>query len=115
VVIIPPDGNMIAYMQALTKLQSESLDWLAPGHGYLIGTPQVAIERLIAHRIGRETKVVEALRALGEPDMDALVKKVYDDVPVSLHPMASRSLLAHLIKLKEEGRAHEAGASWRAT
>ena len=37
--------------------------------------------------------------------MEALVARVYDDVPVSLHPMASRSLLAHLIKLKEEGRA----------
>ena len=121
VVIIPPDGNMIDYMQALRKLQGEDLQWLAPGHGYLIGTPQVAIERLIAHRLGRETKVLEALRALGAQgapggaDMDALVKKVYDDVPVSLHPMASRSLLAHLIKLQQEGRAGESGSRWRAT
>jgi len=113
VVIIPPDGNMAVYMDALRKLQSEDLEWLAPGHGYLIGTPQVAIERLIAHRIGRETKVVEALRALGEADMEALVAKVYDDVPGALHPMASRSLLAHLIKLKDEARAGEAGGRWR--
>ena len=68
----------------------------------------------IRDRVGRETKVVEALRALRETDMAALVAKVYDDVPVALHPMASRSLLAHLIKLKDEGRAGEAGGRWRA-
>ena len=114
VVIIPPDGNMAVYMAALRKLQVEDLEWLAPGHGFLIGNPQLAIERLIVHRIGRETKVVEALRALGKPDMDALVARVYDDVPLALHPMAARSLLAHLIKLKDEGRAVEADSRWRA-
>lgn len=119
VVIIPPDGDMTAYMGALRKLQSEDLEWLAPGHGYLIGTPQVAIERLIAHRLGREGKVMEALKSLdgdkaGGADMDQLVVRVYDDVPVSLHPMASKSLLAHLIKLKDEGRAAESSGRWRA-
>ncbi|MBM3345180.1 MAG: MBL fold metallo-hydrolase [Betaproteobacteria bacterium] len=114
VVIIPPDGNMAVYMAALRKLQGEDLEWLAPGHGYLIGAPQVAIERLLVHRQSRENKVVEALRALGEPGMDALVATVYDDVPPALHPMASRSLLAHLIKLQDEGRAAEAAGRWRA-
>jgi len=29
---------------------------------------------------------------------------VYDDVPEVLHPIAKMSLLAHLIKLEEEGK-----------
>ena len=114
VVIIPPDGDMAVYMDALRKLQPENLEWLAPGHGYLIGTPQVAIDRLLVHRQSRENKVVEALRALKEAGIDALVARVYDDVPVSLHPMASQSLLAHLLKLKGEGRAAERSGRWLA-
>ena len=47
--------------------------WLAPGHGYLIGTPQVAIDRLLVHRQSRENKVVEALRALKDADMPAAI------------------------------------------
>ena len=90
VVIIPPDGDMAVYMASLRKLQGEDLQWLAPGHGFLIDNPHLAIDRLIAHRIGRENKVLEALRALGEPDMDALVARVYDDVPLAMHPMPSR-------------------------
>jgi len=39
--------------------------------------------------------------------------RVYDDVPVALHPMASRSLLAHLLKLRDEGCAREATGHWR--
>jgi hypothetical protein len=41
-----------------------------------------------------------------------LVPLVYDDVPVRMHRVASRSLLAHLIKLRDEGRAAEAGGRW---
>ena len=37
--------------------------------------------------------------------IDELLSAVYDDVPVSLHGWARHSLLAHAIKLVEEGRA----------
>jgi hypothetical protein len=42
---------------------------------------------------------------------------VYDDVDPRLHPVAKSSLLAHLIKLEEDGRAErdssDPGATWR--
>jgi hypothetical protein len=31
-----------------------------------------------------------------------------------MHPVASRSLLAHLLKLRDEGRATEAAGAWQA-
>jgi hypothetical protein len=57
--------------------------------------------------------VLAALAAHGPSTIDALLPHVYDDVPARMHPVASRSLLAHLIKLREEGRAVEAESRWR--
>jgi hypothetical protein len=40
------------------------------------------------------------------------VLRVYDDVSSRLHPIAERSLLAHLLKLEAEGRARRSDAGW---
>jgi len=115
VVIDPPDGDMAAYLASLRGLADRlpSLAWLAPGHGFLIGEPLRAIERLVAHRLGREAKVLAALERLGGGDVAALLPAVYDDVAPQLHPVAARSLLAHLLKLQHEGRAAEHGGRWQ--
>ena len=102
VVINPPDGDMAAYIASLRALCEQDLDWLAPGHGFLIERPRAAFEKIIAHRLAREAKVVDALRDLGD-DEAALLARVYADVPERMHPMALRSLRAHLIKLRAQG------------
>ncbi|HEY8537987.1 MAG TPA: MBL fold metallo-hydrolase [Steroidobacteraceae bacterium] len=105
VVIAPPDGNMKAYLASLERLQREPVTRLAPGHGLTIEDAQEEIARIIAHRLKREAKVIEKLTAHGPLLLDELVKLVYDDVDPRLHPLARASLLAHLEKLQEEGRA----------
>ena len=119
VVINPPDGDMAAYLRALDALLAQDLDWLAPGHGFLVARPHDVIRHLIAHRLGREAKVAQALQALAPAAIDALLPRVYADVPPALHPMARRSLLAHLLKLREDGRASCEGeplvAAWVST
>ena len=112
VVINPPDGDMAAYVASLRELLREDLEWLAPGHGFLMAQPRRAIEWIIAHRAKREAKVVDALRDLGPASVEALLAQVYDDVPERLHAMATRSLKAHLFKLRDEGAAHEMGQEW---
>jgi glyoxylase-like metal-dependent hydrolase (beta-lactamase superfamily II)/8-oxo-dGTP pyrophosphatase MutT (NUDIX family) len=112
VVINPPDGDMRVYLDSLRQLQGEDLDWFAPGHGFLMDKPQEALERLLLHRLARENKVLNALRQAGAATLEALLPVVYDDVSARLHPVASRSLLAHLIKLKAEGRVRQSRASW---
>ncbi|MDH4189006.1 MAG: MBL fold metallo-hydrolase [Betaproteobacteria bacterium] len=107
VVINPPDGNMLAYLASLEMLLGEDIAILAPGHGYLIGTPHKEVRRLIAHRLAREGKLLRALTRLGSATLDELVAPVYDDVPVKLHAMAARSLTAHLGKLVAEQRVRE--------
>jgi glyoxylase-like metal-dependent hydrolase (beta-lactamase superfamily II)/8-oxo-dGTP pyrophosphatase MutT (NUDIX family) len=114
VVINPPDGDMAAYLASLRALLEEDLEWLAPGHGFLMAEPRKAIEHVIAHRLRREDKVHGVLRALGQARLEAILLKVYDDVPERMHAMALRSLRAHLFKLRDEGRALESDGLWRA-
>ena len=99
-IINPPDGDMQAYLDSLNHLASFDFDFIFPAHGYVLAPAKLAIEKLIAHRLKREAKVVAAIAKVGDSDLDVLVAAVYDDVDVKLHPAAKRSLLAHLIKLK---------------
>jgi glyoxylase-like metal-dependent hydrolase (beta-lactamase superfamily II)/8-oxo-dGTP pyrophosphatase MutT (NUDIX family) len=112
VVINPPDGDMAAYVASLRELLVEDLDWLAPGHGFLMAQPRRALQSIIDHRLRREAKVVDALRELGPAAADALLPRVYDDVPQRMHAMAMRSLKAHLFKLRDEARAGEQLERW---
>jgi len=112
VVINPPDGDMAVYLDSLRQLQSEDIAWFAPGHGFLMDKPMEALERLLIHRLARENKVLNALRRLGGATVDALLPVVYDDVQARLYPVASRSLLAHLIKLKADGAVVQKQAQW---
>lgn len=113
VVINPPDGDMQAYLQSLRMLKNENIEYLAPGHGFLIGNPEQAIDRLTLHRLTRENKIIAALQASHQPQsVDALVKVVYEDTPVQRHALAARSLLAHLYKLRQEQRVIETADGW---
>jgi glyoxylase-like metal-dependent hydrolase (beta-lactamase superfamily II) len=113
VVIIPPGGDMAAYIASLQRLLDYPLASIAPGHGELIHEPRAEIERLVAHRLGRERKVAAGLEAVGPCDLDALVRVVYDDVDEALHEWAKLSMTAHLIKLEQDGRAQQQpDATW---
>lgn len=111
VVINPPDGNMADYFASLRKCGQLNPDAIAPGHGELIDNPVSEIERLIAHREKREEKVYGHLTDKPQ-SLDVLVKGVYDEVDVRLHPIAERSLLAHLEHLALHKRAQESENGW---
>jgi glyoxylase-like metal-dependent hydrolase (beta-lactamase superfamily II)/8-oxo-dGTP pyrophosphatase MutT (NUDIX family) len=112
VVINPPDGDMQAYLDSLRALLALDIEWLAPGHGFLIDQPHDVVQRTVAHRLQREAKVVAALRTQGPGPIDALLPQVYQEVPARLHAMAARSLRAHLLKLRADGRVREHGGVW---
>jgi glyoxylase-like metal-dependent hydrolase (beta-lactamase superfamily II) len=110
VVINPPDGDMGAYLKSLRELMQLDLAWLAPGHGFLMPRPRQAMQQIVEHRLKREAKVLQAFDRPGAQALDALLARVYDDVPPQLQAMARRSLLAHLLKLRDDGRIVAAGA-----
>ncbi|MGB3623616.1 MBL fold metallo-hydrolase [Ketobacter sp. MCCC 1A13808] len=112
VVIMPPDGDMQAYLRSLRKLKKITLAQLAPAHGSLIEHPEAIIEGLIQHRLMREKKVISSLQANPDLDLEHLTPLVYDDVPPYLHGIARFSLLAHLQKLEKESLASEHQGVW---
>ena len=113
VVILPPDGSMRQYLDSLRRLRELPVHDLAPGHGAVIPGAVSEIDRVIAHRLTREARVIDAMRELATATLDAMLPVVYADVPASLHPVARYSLLAHVLKLEDEGRALREGDSWR--
>ena len=83
VVILPPDGSMRHYWNRCSELEQLPLTALLPGHGAAMPEPHAEIRRIVAHRLQREAKVVDALRAAGGvATLDALLPVVYADVPV---------------------------------
>jgi glyoxylase-like metal-dependent hydrolase (beta-lactamase superfamily II) len=119
VVIRPPDGDMAVYLQQLERLKTMRIRAIAPGHGELIDDPVAKVDEYVAHRLGREAKVLAGLRAAGTATVKELTPTVYDDVPVEKHWIAESSLWAHLRKLREDGAASspdpdDAEAAWTA-
>ena len=113
VVINPPDGDMVAYLQSLESLLALDIARVAPGHGHPIETAHAEAKRLIAHRLAREQKVIDAFSVNNPATLDELVPIVYADVSPRLHTVARRSLHAHLLKLAHDGRVWQQGERWK--
>jgi len=113
VVIGPPDGDMGEYLRSLASLLELDIAAFAPGHGHLIEAPHDEVRKLIAHRLKREQKALSAVQAKPGGTLEELVTLAYDDTPLRLHPVAQRSLYAHLLKLQEDARVTEEGGRWR--
>ena len=107
-VIDPPDGNMADYLDSLDRLDAvcaaHGVEFILPAHGYVLGGPVLgarnAIAKLKAHRLAREAKVLAAMQALPQGSMDDWVRHAYDDVPPRMWPVAQRSLLAHVERIR---------------
>jgi len=113
VIIIPPDGSMRAYLESLRHLRELPLTALAPGHGAVMRDALAEIDRVIGHRLVRESRLALALERRGAATLDEVLAEVYEDVPAFLHSYARYSLLAHAIKLVDEGRACCEGEVYR--
>lgn len=111
VVIAPPDGSMADYLRSLERLRALDVGRVYPAHGPVIEDGPAKLAEYIEHRRAREREVVDALEA-GLAEIGEIVERIYADVPKALHPMAARSVLAHLEMLEEEGRARRDGERW---
>jgi glyoxylase-like metal-dependent hydrolase (beta-lactamase superfamily II) len=112
VVIDPPDGNMSHYLESLKRVKALKCDAVAPGHGEVVSDPERAIDWIIDHRLEREAKVKAALGANPKLTSRELVPHVYKDVDKKLYGLAERSLLAHLLKLEDDGVAMRVAERW---
>ncbi|MNT20826.1 Hydroxyacylglutathione hydrolase [compost metagenome] len=103
-VVDPPDGNMADYLDSLDRLHAvcteHGVEFILPAHGYVLGDARGAIARLKAHRLAREAKILAAMQALPQGSMDDWVQHAYADVPARMWPVAQRSLLAHVERIR---------------
>ncbi len=115
ILIEPRDGDMAEYLTQLERLAGLDARVALPAHGAPIDEPTRLFRHCVAHRLGREAKVVAALpEASAATSLEDLVPVVYADTPAFLWPIARMSLEAHLIKLEREGRALRTDAGWSA-
>ena len=110
-VIDPPDGHMADYLESLDKLLAacghDRIEFILPAHGYVLGNlwdephdARACIAHLKAHRLKREAKILGVMQQHPDASMDDWVKLAYDDVPARLWPVAMRSLLAHVERIR---------------
>ena len=110
-VVDPPDGHMNDYMNSLDKLlaacEQDRIEFILPAHGYVLGNlwdqphdARACIAHLKAHRLKREAKILGVMQQHPEGSMDDWVQLAYDDVPPRLWPVAMRSLLAHVARIR---------------
>lgn len=112
IIIDPDEGDMQQYLDSLRRMKALRPRALLPAHGGAIIDADSKIDEYTEHRLWRESRVYEVLAALGSAMAGELVPPVYSDVPESLFPLAERSLIAHLLKLANDGRVRRDGNRW---
>lgn len=95
--------DMGRYLDSLRKLIGTGLERLHPGHGEEMDDPEAVIEWYLAHRLQRHEEIFAAI-AKGADNVPDIVDVVYVDVDSSLHPLAARSVGAHVTLLNNQGR-----------
>ncbi len=112
-VIAPPDGHMGDYMASLDKLLGRKDRIYYPAHGDAVEKPQRLVRGMMGHRKQREGQI---LRLLGKQasEIPEMVEKMYVGLDPRLTGAAGRSVLAHLIDLRQRGIVTGAeGSAWR--
>jgi glyoxylase-like metal-dependent hydrolase (beta-lactamase superfamily II) len=111
-VVSPPDGDMAAYMASLDKLQARSDLVYYPAHGEPVPNPQQFVRGLAGHRKQREQQILKLLGE-GVGAVSDMVPKMYAGIDARLYGAAGRSVLAHLIDLRDRGMVQETAGKWR--
>ncbi len=112
-VVGPPNGDMGAYFASLKRLLAREDRLFLPGHGPALPNPQAFVREMLDHRLQREAAIESALQTQPR-DTAGLVDALYSQINPILRRAAERNVMAHLLKLRAEGRAVQDGSLWRA-
>lgn len=97
-----PDGSMGDYLASLRKVIALEQTHYLPAHGGPIVDGRGMAEALLAHRLGRNRQIVEAVAA-GARSMRQLLGAVYPGLKPQVIPAALMTLAAHVEFLEAEG------------
>lgn len=112
-VVVPPDGDMAAYMASLDKLRKRDDRVYYPAHGPAVENPEQYVRHLMGHRMQREKQI---LRLVGEHprDIPDIVANAYPGLDPRLVPAAGGSVYAHLLDLERRGLVEPQEERWTA-
>lgn len=112
-VVVPPDGDMAAYMRSLEKLRKRDDRVYYPAHGPKVSNPQQYVRHLVGHRMQREKQIVALVRARARP-IPEIVADAYPGLDPRLTAAASGSVFAHLLDLEHRGVVERRQEDWHA-
>jgi glyoxylase-like metal-dependent hydrolase (beta-lactamase superfamily II) len=107
-IVNPPQGNMRAYYRSLELLLPRGDKLYLPGHGPMERNPNKLVTEFLAHRHKREAAILNKLKH-GPLSVAEIAAQLYAKTDERLKLAAERNVLAHLLKLQEEGRAVQLG------
>jgi glyoxylase-like metal-dependent hydrolase (beta-lactamase superfamily II) len=110
-VVVPPDGDMAAYMQSLDRLRRRDDRVYYPAHGPAVTNPQQYVRHLMGHRMQREKQILKLVGERPRPIHD-IVASAYPALDPRLVPAAGGSVLAHLVDLERRGLVQQQGDAW---
>lgn len=110
-VVVPPDGDMAAYMASLDKLRQRDDRIYYPAHGPPVTNPRQLVRGLIGHRLQRERQILSRLDA-GDRMIPEIVANAYPGLDPRLVPAAGGTVLAHLVDLERRGLVVSEGETW---
>ncbi|HJS25976.1 MAG TPA: MBL fold metallo-hydrolase [Actinomycetota bacterium] len=102
-VIDPPEGDLVAYLRSLRRMLELGPRTIYPGHGPVALNAAAKLEEYLEHRAMREEQMLAALDA-GPRTPAEIATEIYEGYPPEVLALAERSVLAHLLKLRAEGR-----------
>jgi glyoxylase-like metal-dependent hydrolase (beta-lactamase superfamily II) len=111
-VLIPASrgGRLADYLRSLERIIALDPIVAYPAHGPDIARPADLARSYLRHRLRRERQVIDALAAGGGTPA-VIASRIYEALPETLRAAAEESVLAHLAKLEEEGRARRTADS----
>jgi glyoxylase-like metal-dependent hydrolase (beta-lactamase superfamily II) len=113
-VVGPPGGNMGQYFASLHRMLARDDALYLPGHGPPLASPHGFVQDLLAHRQMREDAIIAVLGPAPQ-SARALMERLYSEINPALKRAAERNVIAHLLKLADEGKARDAGPGWVAS
>jgi ribonuclease/clavin/mitogillin len=102
-VIVPPDGDLLAYLQTLRRLLALGPARIAPGHGDLVTDGVGYLTYYLAHRAERERQVLTLLAA-GLGTAEELAERIYADQPEAARRAGVAMTRGQLAALVAQGR-----------
>jgi len=112
-VVVPPDGDMAAYMASLHKLRERGDLTYYPAHGPAVTKPQQYLRGLIGHRLQREKQILRLIGAEAR-DIPEVVANAYPGLDPRLVTAAGGSVFAHLLDLQARGLVVREEELWKA-